>query len=312
MKKFITILACLALSVSLNAGDLLNFPDGAAEDELVTTGSIFYVCSVGGSDDHSGTNPNYPLATIDKGIGLCTANKGDIIYVMAGHAETISAVAAITCDVEGVSIIGLGNGDNKGTITLDTAVTTDVSITADNVTIKNLLFVCGLDAVTDMIDIDTAAYTTIDNCYFQMSDATYQAVSAIDINGGCTFTKVSNCEFKATTAGADEAIHVGSGTGTPDRVKILNNIVEGDFANACIYSAGVCTYLTISGNQLTNSQTGDHIIELTAAATGIISYNCGYTDMTQATGIDPGSCKPIENYTTDTIDVSAILTPAGT
>lgn len=305
-------MACLMLAVSVNAADLLNFPDGSAEDELVTTGDIYYVCSVGGSADHSGTSPNYPLATIDAAINKCTANKGDVIYVMASHVETISAVAAITCDIEGISIIGLGNGDNRGTITLDTATTTDVSITADNVTIKNLLFVCGLDAVTDIIDIDTAVYTTIDNCYFQMSDASYQAVTAIDINGGCTFTKISNCEFKATTAGANEAIHVADDAGTPDRVKILNNIIEGDFTNACIYSAGVCTYLTISGNQLTNSQTGDHVIELTAAATGIISYNNGYCDMTQATGIDPGSCKCIQNFTVDTIDVSAILTPAET
>ena len=312
MKKLITILACLVLSVSVNAADLLNFPNGAAEDELVTTGKIFYVCSVGGSADHTGTSPDYPLATIDAAINKCTANKGDVIYVMPNHAETIGSAGAITCDIEGISVIGLGNGDNRGVVTIATATSADVSITADNVTIKNLLFKCGLDAVTDMIDIDTAAYTTIDNCYFQMSSASYQAVSGIDINGGCSFATIKNCEFYATTAGAEEAIHIGSDTLIPDRIKVINNIIDGDFDNACIYSAVAATYITIKGNELTNVQTGDHVIELQAAATGNIAYNYGYTDMTQATGIDPGSCKCIENYTTDAIDLSGILTPAGT
>ena len=312
MNKFVTILACLMLAVSVNAGVLINLPDGTVEDEVITTGKVWYVSSVTGSDDHSGTSPDYPVATIDKAIGLCTASKGDVIYVMAGHAETISAANGILCDVKGISIIGLGNGDDVGTVTLDTSVATDVSITADNVTIKNLHFVCGLDQVTDMIDIDTDVdYTTIDNCYFMQGNASYQALCAIEINGGSSFTTVSNCEFFSTTIGANEAIEIGLNTAVA-RTKILNNLISGDFANACIYSALVNTNITVKSNYLSNTNTGEHVIEFSAATTGVISYNSGYCDMTQATGIDPGSCKCIENYTTDAVDVSGILTPAGT
>jgi len=318
MNKFVTILACLMLAVSVNAGVLINLPDGTVEDEVITTGKVWYVSSVTGSDDHSGTSPDYPVATIDKAIGLCTANKGDVIYVMVGHAEILTLVSGMTCDVAGITIIGLGNGDDKGTVTLNglladaSDVALNVSITADNVTMKNLLFVAEVDALEEIIDIDMAvAYTYIDNCYFEMSDADSQAECAIDLKGGNSFTRISNCEIYGADAGGIEAIIIGTNT-LCDRVKIIDNIIDGDFTSACIESAMVNTYITISGNQLQNVNTGEHVIELSAASTGIISYNSGYCDMTQATGIDPGSCKCIENYTTDAVDVSGILTPAGT
>ena len=68
MNKFVTILACLMLAISVNAAELINLPDGTVEDEVITTGKVWYVSSVTGSDDHSGTSPDYPVATIDKAI----------------------------------------------------------------------------------------------------------------------------------------------------------------------------------------------------------------------------------------------------
>ena len=320
MKKLVTILACLMLSVfftaSINAAG--NLPSGVLESEVITTGSVFYVCSANGSDNYSGTSKNYPVATIDKAINLCTANKSDVIYVMANHAETLTTAGAITCDIEGISIIGLGNGDNRGTVTLNgiladaSDVGIDIKVTADNVTIKNLRFISEVDALTDMIECDTTAYTFIDNCYFEMSDADSQAECAIDITGSCTFAKITNCEFYAYDAGGQQAIHIGTGGAVPDRLRIIDNVIHGNFSTACIYSTVAATYISINRNVLHNVNSGSHCIELTGAATGVISYNVGYTDMTQATGIDEGVCTLIENYTTDDTTVSGILTPLET
>src|SRR5262245_23346085 len=79
-----------------------------------TTGKVFFVDSNTGSNGYTGLSIQDPVATIDFAIGLCTANKGDTIYVMPGHAETIGN-GTIACDVAGVTFIGLGDGAAKPT-----------------------------------------------------------------------------------------------------------------------------------------------------------------------------------------------------
>jgi hypothetical protein len=54
---------------------------------------ILYVSSTHAlaSDHNDGTSPDAPLATIAAAVALCTANRGDTIYVAPGHAETVVA-----------------------------------------------------------------------------------------------------------------------------------------------------------------------------------------------------------------------------
>ena len=76
---------------------LTNFPNGISSfgvpvlggGAITTTGSIFFVDSVTGSNGNSGADSDHPFATIDYAIGKCTANKGDHILVMPGHNEAI-------------------------------------------------------------------------------------------------------------------------------------------------------------------------------------------------------------------------------
>ena len=97
---------------------LTKFPNGISSMGMPviggaysTTGSVFFVDSNTGSNGNSGADKDHPFADIDYAIGRCTASKGDIIFVMPGHSET--AATQITCDVAGVSIIGLGRGGNN-------------------------------------------------------------------------------------------------------------------------------------------------------------------------------------------------------
>lgn len=120
-------------------------------------GAILFVDSTHAAKSDSagaGRSPDAPLATIDYAIGLCTANKGDVIYVMPGHAETISAAGGITCDVAGVSIIGLGWGTLKPTLTFGTATTADILVSAANVRLKNFRLVCDINDLGMFLDLD--------------------------------------------------------------------------------------------------------------------------------------------------------------
>src|SRR4051812_38908241 len=62
----------------------------------------------GGSDQNRGTFDS-PFLTIGGALAQCVANRGDIIFIKPGHAETIAnATAASTLwNVAGVAIVGL-------------------------------------------------------------------------------------------------------------------------------------------------------------------------------------------------------------
>ncbi|MFA5030686.1 MAG: hypothetical protein WC495_03795 [Patescibacteria group bacterium] len=122
---------------------------------LGTKAKTFWVDSVHGDDHYLGTFTR-PFATLDYAIGKCTANHGDTIYVSAKHAETVVAASGITFDVAGVSVIFLGEGSDRGTITFSTLVAASIVVSAANVTIKDARFVAGIDALTSPITITGA------------------------------------------------------------------------------------------------------------------------------------------------------------
>lgn len=276
-------------------------------------GTAFYVDSVAGSNSNSGRSWSNALASIDTAIGLCTANAGDVIYVSNRHAESIAAAAAINFDVAGVTLIGLGRGSKRPTITSATSTAATVVIGAANCVVKNLVFICGIDSQVIMLDINSTD-AIVEDCEFRNATAA-QMLTAIDVNGGganaCDRTQIIGCIFRQTAVGSASAIELGE---VADGVQIRKCIAWGDYSDACIHNptGKVLTNLTISDCELSNLQTGDHSIELVSACTGNLIRNIYANDMTQATGVDPGSCRSYECYHDDTIDVSGILAPAAT
>ena len=120
---------------------------GSGVDALPITGNVFYVNSSTGVDDPSyGTTVARPFDTLDYAIGKCTASNGDVIYLLPGHTETIGSASAITVDVAGISIIGLGNGNLRPTFTWSATAGTIV-VSAANVTIKNIICTISIDEV---------------------------------------------------------------------------------------------------------------------------------------------------------------------
>ena len=120
-------------------------------------GSTFWVDSVNGADGNPGTFQR-PVATIDAAVGKCTASRGDLILVKAGHLETLTTASALAVDVIGVSIVGLGLGNNRPQLTLTPATTGVVLIafSAASTSIRNIICIAGLDAVTTPILVSAA------------------------------------------------------------------------------------------------------------------------------------------------------------
>jgi len=181
--------------------------------EIPHSGEVFWVNGssvlakggVGGSNGNPGTY-NKPFATIDYAIGRCTANRGDIIYVMPGHSETVSSDGGIACDVAGITIVGLGHGSLRPKIVLDTAAAAAVTISAANVTLSNFILEASFADVTNAIDV-TAANVRLDNLHFQEEGADLNFVDYI----ACTSTTDNNADGLQVTHcsgyGVDGAIN---------------------------------------------------------------------------------------------------------
>lgn len=181
-------------------------------DQGMTTGDIWFVDSTHAAASDTagfGRNPEAPVATIDYAVGLCTANKGDIIYVAPGHTETLAAAADLALDVAGITIIGLGNGTNKPTVSFGTATTADVDIDAANITVKNIRFVSAIDSLAVMLDVNAAYFTCID-CDFITSSA-LECINFVNLATTVDNFTFRRCRFiqPSDPAGTDGAAATG-------------------------------------------------------------------------------------------------------
>jgi hypothetical protein len=259
-----------------------------------TTGSIFYVDSVDGSASNTGKASDEALITLDAAIGKCTASKGDIIVLMPKHAETISAASAIDFDVVGITVIGLGEGTDRPTITLDNTAATIV-IDAANTKIKNVHFINTVDALVVAFDVN-AAHFTIESCIFDDATAAEQTIVWFICDANADYFTVRDCTHHGSdTAGSTAWITLNGN----DHVVIEGCTSHGDFSAANIrVVTAACTDLLITKNHLENANAVDVCIELYSAVTGWVSYNSiRIATDGQLTGINtPGNTGLFENY----------------
>ncbi len=288
--------------------DLRNQFDKMPFEADMGMGTAWFVDSVNGASGNSGREKDRAVATIDAAINLASAD--DSIFVMPGHTETVALATDIVPD-KSVSIIGLGKGTRRPTITMS-AVASKIILSADDVLLQNIIFLMEHD-VTIGIEITTGKSCHVDRCDFRarIPSTARQWVNCIDIGGGTAedsaWAKVTNCWFNTPAAGAASCILISTvATG----IEIANNFMYGDFDDACIQSAVAHLACSIHHNRLFNDQTGDHVIQFSAAATGHIYQNYGGTDIAGgADSIDPGACQCNQNFTTDTFAASGALDP---
>ena len=136
----------------------------------------YYVDSENGDDGRAGTTTATALATLDYAIGLCTANQGDEIHLLANSDETVATAGAIAVDVAGIKIIGHGIGADRPTFTFSTTAST-MTFSAASCSIENVLLVPSVDNVASAIVV-SAANVSID-VEVQDESATVEFVRAI-------------------------------------------------------------------------------------------------------------------------------------
>lgn len=248
-----------------------------------TTGKVFYVHNGTGADgtDNGKTKAN-PFKTLDWAIGKCTANKGDIIYLMPGHYEDLGAGETIDADVAGITIIGLGNGPDRPRIDYN-GTTASFDIGADGVSISNITLRPSVATVAIGIDIEAGVEnTTLKDIEFlpgEAGDGTDEFVIGIDIKAGCTRTVIDGVYYRHH-ASADGAASVIKLTGASDSVTIKNvdAVITGTAAVACINGdTTLSTRIHIEGCRLTSD--AEPGIELLTGTTGQIVDTYIFTNL---------------------------------
>src|SRR5262249_35430926 len=126
-------------------------------------GNVWFVQSVhsnAGDSAGKGQTPDAPFATLGYAISQCTASNGDVIFVLPGHAETITGAAGVALNVAGVTVVGTGKGRLRGKFTFTTAVGASFDVSGANCHVEGLVFINGIDSQTAMVNV-TAADVTI-------------------------------------------------------------------------------------------------------------------------------------------------------
>lgn len=288
-----------------------------AELTSITTGAVFFVGStavpgglVGVDQATLGRSPSQPFATMDYAVGQCTASRGDVIYVLPGHSESITSATSLVVDVAGVQVIGLGRGVNRPYLDFDnTAGSIELNAACR---LSNVILRASVSAVVVGVNVD-ADDIEIDNVETTWEATGDDFITMIDIDAFDRAT-VRNCKLytQPATAGCAEAIRIDDSHNT----RIIDNEIIGQFSDAPIIGEGALgNDCLIMGNLIYNSDTSaGNGIEITVATTGLLAnnrvgtlYATGVADL-----IDPGSMLCIENYTVNAIDESAVLLPATT
>jgi hypothetical protein len=273
---------------------LSNFPNGFANGVVVRgvplqqthTGQVFWVgngtAALGGARGGSnGNNGSFiaPFSTLDYAIDQCVANRGDIIFIKPGHAETVSSAGAIALDKADVAIIGLGSGSNRPTFTLDTATTATISVSAANVSIQNCIFSANFADIVSVFTLTTAKYFALEGCRIQATATNMNFLWVVDTSttdNAADGLLVSNCAWIEPDTATRSFLKADA---TQDDVVVLDSFFSLGVNNN---KPAICEAAT--GKIMTNFRIGRcRVYRLnTDTATGGILY---HTDGTTSTGM---------------------------
>lgn len=290
----------------------------------VSNATTLVTGDIGGSNGNPGTITK-PFATIQYALSRCTANRGDIIFVKPGHAETISTAAILVLSVAGVAIVGLGVGSNRPTLTFSAAAA-NIPITAANVSVSNILHKANF---ADVVSAYTATGTTtptdftIDSCEFRDNSSILNFIKCVTGNATANsmdgFTFSNNKVFGLATTAATEACIMAAAN---DRQSYLDNFIVypvlNDTPTLVDFGANSHTNLNIGRNKVfrpsTSTTGGSLFAGGSTASTGYVYDNYSWHLDNSAALLAPTGTKLgfQNNYSmvTGAADKSGLINPA--
>jgi len=259
-------------------------------------GEVFFVNNSGVYEDRPGSDSNpgtlrKPFATIDYAIGQCTADRGDVIYVLPGHVETIADADDVDLDVAGVAIIGIGKGSDQPRFDF-TATASTLDVGAADCLIENMNFHANVPSVSVGLDLGGSSDGfTLRGCLFDVETTTTDEFTNVIALTGSGDTTIEDNVIDMGLGGAGKGIWLSS---TSDRVTIRRNRIVGDYSTGNIVGqTAASTEVYIEDNVLVNGGSGNlnaqPCIEMITGTTGAVYRNhisCNVATVAAATVAD--------------------------
>lgn len=255
---------------------IANYPSGFRGGALIKNipffdmidGNVFWVDSGSGAAGNPGTF-NSPLSTIAGALAKCTAANNDYVLCKAGHAETLTAALSVT--VSGVSIIGLGRGMLRPTITGNGTIDA-ITISAANVTVGNMIFPAPeTDAQTADINIAAAGVTVYDT-YHIGSQTSKNKVDVITMTSAADDVLLDGVRVYNSVV---ECVGCFAIEGALSRGEIRNCFVFDSigWTNGALYDGATALALYVHNNVFKNAKAATVVLEFGNNSTGICSFN---------------------------------------
>lgn len=255
---------------------LTNYPHGVASFGIPVIGTVFATGNVFFVDSgHSlavdakghGTHAR-PFATMNYADNQCTANNGDIVFVMPGHTETVSAAAGLSLGTAGVTWIGVGFGNARPTVNFTTAVGADMDVDAANIVMYNFLFTGGVDALTGPIDVNASDFKFI---HCETRDVTGQGTDWIVADANADRMLIDGWVHRGAAAdGGDSALLMLGG----DDIIVRNFEIYGNFDTGAIENiTAAVVRIQIYNGYIWSAASEDLAIVLLTGGTGRLGPN---------------------------------------
>ena len=293
------------------------------------SGDVFWVNSATGNDSlqNPGTRDD-PFATIDYAFSRVDQNgtTGDLVLVAPNHAETISAAGGVTQDIAGVTVIGLGTGNQVPTLTYSDAASTWL-VTANNSHIKNIKFLSNVNTCATAIATSVAVVNglTVEGCFFgdsSLSDTHF--VSCVKVLGTTENDNddltVKDCFWNSEDDACAELIE---GSSDIARLHITGNVIDHAGTVGTLFAPVTATDsyqgTWVADNLLSVLNTdsisvANMLIDGGSATdnTGFVVRNAvGHIDVAGVLMVDMTGVAIDENYSNSVLgDTGAILYPA--
>lgn len=255
--------------------------------------------------------------TLNAALAKCRSGLGDTVFVLPDHAENISAADQMSNLKAGTRIIGLGNGGLMPSFRWTGTAATFLLDVAGVVLQGLRLRMEGANGVVAPITA-SAADCAIMGCDIEVaSGASALATTALTIAAGADRFKFFGNKVRGTINAVTDVISV---TGAVGDLEIVGNDMYAATAatgKGLIRVSAAALRMNIAYNDIINAiaSSENGIVFGNVACTGKCHHNTiGVLTGTPATGgITFGGAALVhcfENYTTDTVNTSGLLSPA--
>lgn len=273
----------------------------------------------GGSDGNKGTFDR-PFATLNYAVTQCIANRGDVIFIKPGHAESVNVANPMAWNIAGIAIVGLGSGSNRPTFTIDTANTNTITVSAANISVQNCIFTANFLSIATAITLTTAKWFTCQACLFQDTAAATDFLNCITSTGAANtadgLAVLDSQWFGTGVTSVNSMVLVADAN--IDLVLLRNRAITERTADAPILltvTTGASKNIEIGDNVVISKQTASTagtVAKLSAASTGVVYRNYSGTLVTASDIIFTTTCGvfPYENRVSGVVGATGFVIPA--